>query len=571
MLTWNKKVRLGKWLLRSLAIFMAIGLSLGIAILARPSSVVSAASKPLTLPPGPDRYTSMNVDITMYEWWMAAWQDNKIYCSFFVDYAGLPTTTDVYSACGKDLYSQWQAETKACTAVDSHACPGYYFIQVSSKQTKKDITIKLPPPSVLVSLEGCEPDNSGWCTQPPTLVLTAEEPLPNEAITAISGFAGTEPFSCSGNKCVFKMSDTNPSGIRLTFWAYSTYGDTSNVFDALIRVLTDEANGDRLTPRWNVDVISSQWTGDPVASCAAGWESFPPTDGLPQWLTTPESAEELNTNIPYDYLAANLISQGVTDASSCPGRGLNPDGSANACGLKAAENDVIEWQNRFDNLIYQVAVEGDVPAQLLKNLFSRESQFWPGVFRNGKDVGLGQMTEGGADTALLWNPSFYEQFCPLVLDDRLCKSKGFAQLKASHQTLLRAALVNSVDARCDDCPLGLDLSRANFSVGVFAHTLLANCEQAGKIIQNVTNQMPGRTVDYETLWRLTLVNYNAGAGCLGIAVTQAFDPTAEKPLNWDSIASILEDTCPGAAQYVRDVSSDTDQSQGGNTPPPANP
>jgi len=464
------------------------------------------------------------------------------------------------------LYDRWLADSKPCVDDDSSACSGYYFIPVSSKPAKRDITVKLPPPDVHISLEGCVPDKTGWCTEQPNLVLTAEEPLPNESITSISGYAGSDSFTCEGNICIFKLSDTKPAGVRLKFWAYSTYGDSSKVFDALLRVLNDGGAGNRLTPRWYVDVISSQWTGEPVASCAAAWESFPPTDGLPQWLTTPETSEELKSNIPYDYLAANLITQGVSDASSCPGRGLNSDGSANACGLQAAENDVLEWQNRFDQLIFQTAQDGDVPAQLLKNLFSRESQFWPGVFRDGKDVGLGQMTEGGADTALLWNPSFYEQFCPLVLDARLCKAKGFAQLKVSHQSLLRGALVKSVDARCDDCPLGLDLSRADFSVSVFAHTLLANCEQAGKIVQNVTDDMPGRSVDYETLWRFTLVNYNAGSGCLADALTQVYDPNAEVPLGWDAVASALELTCPGSARYVEDVSKDFEQFQPTPTP-----
>ncbi|HEY3313350.1 MAG TPA: hypothetical protein VGK00_17040 [Anaerolineales bacterium] len=533
-----------------------------------PNPAFAAAPTPMPLPPGPDRYTSMTVDITMYKWWLAAWRDNNVYCSFYVDYGGLPSENDIVSACGQDLFDNWKAYSKPCEETDSRNCPGYYFIQISSKPAKRDITIKLPPPEVKVSLEGCEPDSSGWCTQQPSLVLTGDEPLPNESIKAISGMAGTDPFTCKGKTCTFKLSETKPTGVRLTFWAYSTYGDSSKVFDALLRVINDGAQGTRLTPRWYVDVISSQWVGAPIASCAAAWESFLPTDGLPQWLSTPPSSEALKSNIPYDYLAANLITQGVTDASACPDRGLMPDGSANACGLKAAAPDVKEWQNRFDKLIYKVAGEVDVPAQLLKNLFSRESQFWPGVFRNGKDVGLGQMTEGGADTTLLWNPSFYEQFCPLVLNETVCKAKGFSNLRANQQALLRGALVGSVDARCADCPLGLDLSRADFSVGIFAHTLLANCEQAGKIVQNVTNSMPGEKVDYETLWRFTLVNYNAGSGCLADAVTQAYDPLAQVPLSWEGVAAALDAGCPGAASYVEDVSRDSEAVQTTPTPTP---
>ncbi len=66
-------------------------------------------------------------------------------------------------------------------------------------------------------------------------------------------------------------------------------------------------------------------------------------------------------------------------------------------------------------LIINAANDTGVPAQLLKNLFARESQFWPGIFKAVSDSGLGQLTENGADTTLLWNPSFYSQYCPLVL------------------------------------------------------------------------------------------------------------------------------------------------------------
>ncbi|HEY3311579.1 MAG TPA: hypothetical protein VGK00_08075 [Anaerolineales bacterium] len=534
-----------------------------VALLAYSGQASAAAPTPPPQPEGPDRFTSMTVDITMYEWWLAAWVDNTVYCSFYVDHPGLPYGSEISSACGDTLYQEWKANSTPCAERDSRACPGFYFIQVSNKPAKRDVTVKLPPPIVEVSVQNCDPDETGWCTQQPNLVLTGKEPLPNESITSLAGFAGTDPFTCKGNTCIFQLSPTDLTGIRLTFWAFSTYGDSSKIFDALLRVVGETPKGERLTPRWYVDVISTQWTGAPLASCAAAWEAFPPTDGLPQWLTTPETSHGLKSSIPYDYLAANLISRGVTDVSSCPGLGLNPDGSANACGLKAASSDVRKWQNRFDELIFSVAKEGDVPAQLLKNLFSRESQFWPGVFRDGKDVGLGQMTEGGADTALLWNPSFYDQFCPLVLNEGLCKAKGFASLSAGQQALLRGALVGSVDARCADCPLGLDLSRADFSVGIFAHTLLANCEQAGKIVQNVTNEMPGRSVDYETLWRFTLVNYNAGPGCLSDAVTAAYNQSGGGKLAWDDVAAMLETSCPGAAKYVADISRNAEP------PPPA--
>jgi hypothetical protein len=48
--------------------------------------------------------------------------------------------------------------------------------------------------------------------------------------------------------------------------------------------------------------------------------------------------------------------------------------------------------------------------------------------------------------------------------------------------------------------------------------MLANCDQAGRIVRNVSGGAPGGAASYEDLWKFTLVNYNAGPGCLGEAV-----------------------------------------------------
>ncbi len=143
-----------------------------------------------------------------------------------------------------------------------------------------------------------------------------------------------------------------------------------------------------------------------------------------------------------------------------------------------------------------MGISGAIPSQLLKNLFARESQFWPCVFKSGTDAGFGHLTENGADTALLWNPSFYSQDCPLVLSSGAC-SLGYLHLKAADQLLLRQTLVGSVNATCDNCPLGIDLSQASFSVAAFAYTLLASCEQTGQVVQNNTGQLPGDVASYE--------------------------------------------------------------------------
>ena len=88
--------------------------------------------------------------------------------------------------------------------------------------------------------------------------------------------------------------------------------------------------------------------------------------------------------------------------------------------------------------ILQAANDTGVPARLLKNVFSRESQIWPGIYKTYREAGLGQLTDNGADTILLWNAEFYHQFCPLVLDAEHCE-RGYVYMNAEDQALLRGA------------------------------------------------------------------------------------------------------------------------------------
>lgn len=507
-------------------------------------------------PPGPDRYTAITVPYTEYTWWMARWEDKEVVCEVVVDHEGLPTPSDIYLDCGEDLYWEWldqQPCPKETLRKNPSLCEGYYLQYISSAPAEREVPVALPPPMVWLSLEDCvgaPVSATNVCEYIPKLLLRGEEPLPDEHILSIEGTFDGEPFTC-GPVCTFELKPTDEDGVVLEFWAYSSYGDSSEKFEARIRVSEMEAPAPEVSA-WYVDVLSTQWLGQPAASCAETWEVFPPVGGPPAWLTSPASGDDLQSEVPYTYLAANLILRGVVDASTCPDGGLLPGEGASPCGMDVARPLVMVWQNSFNALILDVAREVGVPARLLKNLFARESQFWPGTYPDVTDeVGLGQLTVGGADTALLWNPSFFEEFCPLVLEERRCK-RGYLRLNETEQEQLRDALVRSVNAFCEDCPVGLDLEQVRFSVQVFAHTLLANCEQTGRIVRNVTRQAPGEVSTYEDLWKFTLVNYNAGPGCLSDAVEATWD--AERSLTWEALSEHLEGVCRAAVRYVDDVS-----------------
>jgi hypothetical protein len=238
------------------------------------------------------------------------------------------------------------------------------------------------------------------------------------------------------------------------------------------------------------------------------------------------------------------------DVSECPSGGLSPNGYADVCGLEKARPVVEDWQNQFDNRINEVANETGIPAQLMKNLFAQESQFWPGMFRVPYEFGLGQITDKGADAIFIWNPTFFQQFCPLILSDEACEV-GYLGLTEKNQGIIRGALALQARADCKDCPEGIDLTNVNFTVSLFANTLLANCAQISRTIYTATNMMAGRIATYEDLWRFTIANYHAGPGCVSFAIHQAWGFTEQ--LAWQEVATRFTEPCIGVVPYVDEI------------------
>ncbi|MBI5951164.1 MAG: hypothetical protein HY865_05860 [Chloroflexi bacterium] len=536
------------WIAGLLSIVIAI---IGMAFTRHSSTAPNADSAP-NPPPGPDRVTVLTVEYKAFEWQLATWEKQKSICTLIIDHEGMPLPWEIYRDCGETVYNTWIVQDP-CIGKNKRICKGYYVFPTNSYIEEKEVPLELEPASAWISLEDCEPvlsASTNICESSPTLVITGQEPLPDESITRVEGTYDGKPFDCAEAVCKFHIPETVEEGVAVEFWSYSTYGDSSIVYSAQVRVRkADEGDPDQLY--WYVDVLSSQWQGQSVATCSDSWNIFPPVGGPAKWLTTPKESEELSSDIPYTYLATNLILQGAVDANACADGGLSPTGGVNQCGLEKARPAVIEWQNQFDELILSTAQEAAIPARLLKNLFARESQFWPGIYQGAADVGLGQLTEDGADTTLFWNDSFYEQFCPLVFPDDTC-GDGYTHLKEEEQLELRRALVGSVNATCEDCPLGLDLAQADFSIAVFAHTMVANCEQAGQVVQNYTGETPGDVASFEDLWKFTLVNYNAGGSCLADGITHALGEGLD--LTWDNVSPFLVGACSGAVGYVNDIS-----------------
>ena len=498
------------------------------------------------------RQTEIVIPVTEYEWWVLRWINNQIVCQLKVAHEGVPTAAEVFDLCGEVVYDEWIA-TPPCELpeqgeADVSGCSGMYFYLVGSSNAERTVTIDLPLPTVWLSLAGCSPvPPENICGEIPSLLFTGEEPLPNEQITAINIIIEGVLFRCEAEACEVPPQSTLSRGAQVEFWAESSFGDESEHFTALVRVQDTGATSIPDGQGWHVDVISSQWRGQQLESCAQIWKAFPPVGGSPFWLSTPSEEVLLASDEPYHYLAGRLINHGLVDASACPAGGLLENGYANACGLESARPMVDLWQNQFDSPILQVAQETGLPAQLMKNLFAQESQFWPGVFRVVREFGLGQLTDMGADTILLWNEDFFNQFCPLVLDAEVCGG-GYLSLQEEERAILRGALAVEANADCPECSTGIDLTAASYSVNLFAQSLIANCRQVHRTIFNATESIPGEVSTYENLWRFTLANYHAGPGCLAFAIHEVW--ADNDPLDWEHVSAQLTEPCQGVISYV---------------------
>ena len=507
--------------------------------------------------PPPERRVVQTVADEGYLWWLKQWSNGEQVCEILVGHPGLPTWDEVSKVCGSATFDEWK-DTSPCTEAvdgeDTSDCDGLYLLYAGYLEGERVVVQELPSPSISISLDGCEDNNlSHLCVGDPGLILTAFEPLEGESITAVHvEVIGDDPFECEGPICRIELASYENQQMEIIFSADSSYGDQTEEYTALVRPVTiawSERPGKEV---WQIEVLSTQWDGEPVAACAFTWESFPPVDPNLAWLTTPADPSGLATDQPFELLAGRLLRWGFVGAPDCPWEGLLPDGTASVCGVEQARGAVDVWQDRFDFRILQVAEETGIPAKLIKALFAQESQFWPLGFPGLKEYGLGGLHPEGGDVLLLWNASFYQQFCPLVLSDETCAYR-YHELDEENQELLRGALAIQADVSCPECPNGIDLNKAERSVDLFAELLLANCAQTSELVSQVSRQAPGKVFSYTDLWRLTLANYNAGPGCLNEALWEV--KQARDPFEWSTVSQALAnlEACGGSIEYVERV------------------
>lgn len=363
----------------------------------------------------------------------------------------------------------------------------------------------------------------------------AEKPLLSFSLSPQMNFPGTNiHIKMGGIEKIFNTSPivvvmplTNRDGLLITYWTTNALGQPSEKRSFYFRcLLTDSVGG-----KYLIELLGRQWEAE-APGCAVVWNTFPEVgaDGF-GWQQRLENPLQLMTNHQFPLLAGRLIWSGLADASSCPNKGLLPNGSADVCGETMAKAGVDRWQNENNAAIQQAALQAYVPARLLKGLIAQESQFWP-HWEKKDEFGLGMLTDLGADMTLRWNYGFYINKCMEYFSEPYC-TQGYQYISEPAQIFLRGRLLMEVGTLAEYRLLG--------------ESLYAGCLQSAQLVRNIAKKEPREVASFEAMWRITMGVYHGGCGCLYDAMQQSWK--TNKNFEWLSVNRHLSGVCRTAGDY----------------------
>ena len=467
---------------------------------------------------------------SMYRWVLAWWKDNTIACNIYLNATGNPSFNDVSEYCGEDILTAWQ-NTPACTSsskTGTQNCKGLYLLLMGvSKPGEEFVAPKTPKISTSAGQYNC----SAWgtCLENPRMVFTIESD--QESVTDHTLKIEIDEFEtvCQQSSCLLDMPLTDEEGVEVKYWAETSDGSVLYEHDFQMRnqrIATDEGE------QHLFELIGDEWTSS--ADAAANiWNIFPDLNvSRAAWNQRVKDESSLNTDVDYAMLAGRLIWYGYVDASACPDSGLLPNGSADECGVSKAYDLVLEWQNRFNNVILRASQETNIPPRIIKGLIAQESQFWP-MWPSKPEFGYGMMTENGIDLLLTWNTEYYLDLCNQHYTPDDCDD-GYSSLTEKQRQFLRGASLLSV---------GTDEEFV-----LLAEILKASCAQAGHLVELITQKKPGEVYDYETLWRISLGVYTVGSGCMRDAIKYSWNDY-KRAMTWNEFKKHIQPECIGAKEY----------------------
>lgn len=476
---------------------------------------------------------SLNADEGLFRWALAWWKNNTIVCNIYNEFTGEPSREKIKTDCGEEILKTW-LNTPACTPNSkgsTEKCNGLYLVFLGMVDPKEMIN---PSTSPKLSLNSDFMNCAPWqpCTGNPQMQFYIQDEIPRVQTHKIVVLIGEKKIECASQPCIIDMPITKVEGVEVSYWVepspgYMLYKHTFKMRNLL---LSKENN------LHIFDVVGEDWPS-PVDACANTWNLFPETEIYgARWLEKVFSTDSLKTDLDYALLAGRLIWHGYVDASGCPDSGLLANGAADECGMTQAYPLVLEWQNRFNQVILRASDETRIPARLIKGVIAQESQFWP-LWQDRPEYGYGMMSEMGIDLLLNWNTQFYLDLCNEHYTSDECQL-GYSNLPLEKRRFLQGVCLLSVGT--DD------------EFILLANMLKASCGQTRQLVENVTRKKAGEVLSYENLWRMSLGLYTVGSGCIGEGLTRAWS-AKQKEITWEDFSRHLPAYCEPARTYFDKV------------------
>jgi hypothetical protein len=483
------------------------------------------------------RITEKKFVIQAQHWQLARWGDGSLVCDLYIEHDQPPSYKEVIEFCGYGTFLDWIYTPPCIDAANGGPgadCAGLLHRYVGETVYAYKKEVEIPKIRIKVVNVNCIPGE--WCESNPVVRVIAYEPLNDYRILKVHVRVGGREMIFDGSDGQLPLPTTGEQGDWLEYWAESDYGDQSEH----ILIKYRDYQPDPRTSFYRFDLLGAEWAAY-AASGSLLWGIFPPTDrALIKVLEQPLTIQYLYTTNRYIYLVSHLIKAGHVDASDCQNSGLYSDGSANPCGEKAAAELVLEWQNRYNDQIFQAAVKHNIPARVLKGILAQETQFWP-TSEDPYELGLGKITENGADMLLMWNLDYYLAICSPIYSEIGC-SAGYSNLAPVQQTILRRAVFDQVGTQ--------------YEIDMLAAALYASAAQINQIIRNTAQKEPFEVATFEDMWKFTIANYHIGSGCVGVGMENISDSGSN--FTWDELVNNMVGDCKNAKIYVESVISHTD-------------
>ena len=474
-------------------------------------------------------------------WQLAYWESYEMACTIILDEDRQPNNDEIRRACGDVLYQSWLT-TPICNrhygqGPESVACTGLFLRRVGQKEKEAAVN-----PSQINYREqnmrqiyfevmnvNCQPGTV--CGEKPEILLIAHGPDNNDGIiNSVRLRIEYYEASCNGNACQLRLPLTDNNGVWLEYWAMDESGNQGPHSWLKFRIVQSQTD----STLYFYDLIGDAFP-DAGAYASDIWYVFPePGAPLPPVLQKVPTYDYLVTKHNLQLLAGKLIFNGKVDSSSCPNYGLNLDGTPNGCGEEVSAKMVFDYQNQYDQLIYEASRRQKVPPRIVKGLIAQESQFWP-----HSDIpyeyGLGMLTESGADMLLRWNANYFLNLCRQTypMDQEKCWG-GFSGLTEEEQIVMRGVVISKVGS--------------DEELEVLAAAIRGSVYQVNQLVTNVTGSAPSGVSTYEDMWKFTVANYYSGSGCLYTAMNNV--TLYSLPLTWENVRRFMTGKCGLANQYV---------------------